>query len=332
MSTSTIIPGLHKLVLPTPFGKTPNDIGDVNAYLAEGDPLTLIDCGTCTEEAYQALVSALAAVGYRVADIQRLVITHHHGDHKGLARRIVDESGAEVWAHTFGVPWLESPDDARRALNEFIDVIFHEGGVPDSVMAIMRGVSEYIDRLGGEPVTVAQTLGEGDQVELSGCRWMVYHTPGHAGDMLCFYEPESRVLLASDHLLRDVSSNPLIENPTNPGEERPRRLLDYLREMQRIAALDVRIAYPGHGDSIADVPGLVESRLAFHQKRAEKLYGLFSGQPRRLWELTRLLFPTVPETHQYLTLSEVLGHLDVLERDGQAIPEKRNGLVYWRPV
>jgi glyoxylase-like metal-dependent hydrolase (beta-lactamase superfamily II) len=327
MKFSTLVAGLHKIPLPTPF-----EIGDVNAYLAEGDPLTLIDCGVSTDEAYQALVSGLASLGYRVTDIRRLVITHHHGDHKGLAHRIVEESGAEVWAHRCGVPWLETPDKARQKLHEFTRVIFEQGGVPDTVITIMAGVSEYIDRISGGPVAVAMTLGEGDQIELAGCRWRVYHTPGHAGDMLCFYEPESRVLLASDHLLRDVSSNPLIERPAKPGDERPRRLLDYLREMQRIAALNIHIAYPGHGDSITDVPGLVETRLAFHDKRAEKLYGLFGGQPRLLWELTQLMFPTVPETHQYLTLSEVLGHLDMLERDGRVTSERQNGLVYWRPV
>ncbi len=304
----------------------------MNAYLVEGDPLTLIDCSVCTEEAYQALVNALAAVGYRVADVRRLVVTHHHGDHKGLAQRIVEESGAEVWAHPDCVPWLETPDEARQNLDCFTRAIFEEGGVPDSVITTMNRVGEYMERLGGGPVKVDVTIDEGDSIELSGCRWQVYHTPGHAGDMLCFYESESQVLLASDHLLRDVSSNPLIEHPAKSGDERPRPLLNYLREMQRIAALDIRIAYPGHGESIRDVPGLVESRLAFHQKRAEKLYGLFGGQPRLLYELTQMMFPTVPETHQFLTLSEVLGHIDMLERDERLLPEKRNGLLYWRPV
>jgi glyoxylase-like metal-dependent hydrolase (beta-lactamase superfamily II) len=324
---STILPALWEIPLPTPF-----DIGDINTYLAEGDPLTLIDCGVSTDDAYRALASGLAALGYRVADIRRLVITHHHGDHKGLARRIVDESGAKVWAHPYGVPWLKTPDQARQALNEFSGVIFAEGGVPTSVIEIMRGVGEYMARIGGGPVDVARTLGEGDTIELAGCRWQVYHTPGHAGDMICFYEPESHVLLASDHLLRDVSSNPLIENPAKPGDERPRRLLEYLHEMQRMATLDIRMALTGHGENITDVPGLVDSRLAFHEKRAEKLHGLFAGQPRLLWELTQAMFPKVPETHQYLTLSEVLGHLDILARDGRIVPEPQNGLVYWRPV
>jgi glyoxylase-like metal-dependent hydrolase (beta-lactamase superfamily II) len=329
MTTSpTVLAGLHKIALPLTGARL--DMDDVNAYLAEGDPLTLIDCGIATDMAHQVLADDLAALGYRVADIRRLVITHHHVDHRGLARRIVDESGAEVWAHPYTAPWMESPAEAREEHNRFTAAIFHEGGVPGRQIEIMNRVGEYLGILGGESVHVEALIGEGDTLEMHGCRWRVYHTPGHAGGMLCFYQPEVRVLLASDHLLRDISSNPLLESPADGDHERPKRLLDYIREMQRIAALDVEIAYSGHGREITDVRNLVESRLDFHRQRADKLYALFEGQPRTLYELTQLMFPAVPDTHQYLTLSEVLGHLDILERDGRIAPEKRNGRVYWR--
>ncbi len=324
---ATIFPGLHTIKLPIPF-----ELGEVNAYLIERDPLTLVDCGVSTDDAYQVLVDELAVLGYRVADIQQLVITHHHVDHRGLASRIVAESGADVYTHPYSALWLERPDESRDRLDRFTHDIFREGGVPEPVIATMNRVGEYMDMLSGEKLDATVKIGEGDRIEMGGRCWQTYHTPGHAGGMLCFYQPESRVMLVSDHLLRDVSSNPLIEMPADPGGERPKRLLDYLREMQRIAALDIAIAYPGHGDTVTDVPGLVESRLVFHEKRAEKLYGLFGGQPRCLYELTQMMFPTVPETHQYLTLSEVLGHLDVLEREDRVAPELRNGLLYWHPI
>src|SRR5258708_21047285 len=92
MTDSTILPGLHIIPLPTPFA-----VGDVNAYLAEGNPLTLIDCGVGTEKTYQVLTAGMAQLGYKIADIGRLVITHHHTDHLGLAQRVGDESAAAVW-------------------------------------------------------------------------------------------------------------------------------------------------------------------------------------------------------------------------------------------
>jgi hypothetical protein len=123
-----------------------------------------------------------------------------------------------------------------------------------------------------------------------------------------------------------------MEAPRHDGEPRPKRLLDYAREMQRIAQLDIDIAYTGHGEPITAVRDLVETRLALHHKRADKLYSLFEGQPCSWYELTQKLFPKVHDTEKFLSLSEVLGHLDLLERDGRVTQERRDGLVYWCPT
>jgi glyoxylase-like metal-dependent hydrolase (beta-lactamase superfamily II) len=325
MILSTVLPGLHEIPLPTPF-----PIGDVNTYLAEGDPLTLIDCGPNTPEAYDVLTAGLAEIGYKISDIQRLLITHHHVDHVGLAQRIVEESGAEVWSHSSAVRWLETPEESRSEFQAFAGGLFRESGVPSALIARMELVEAYLWSLSSK-VCVQQRLSEGDTVELAGQRWRVYHTPGHAGDMICLYDAETQVLLASDHILNKVSSNPLIEPPDQPGEPRPKRLLDYMREMQRIAALDIQIAYPGHGEPATNVPELVASRLAFHQKRADTLYALFENQPRTLYELTEKMFPAIHDSQKILTLSEVLGHLDLLERDGRIGSERRDGLIFWLP-
>jgi glyoxylase-like metal-dependent hydrolase (beta-lactamase superfamily II) len=324
MIRSTILPCLHEIHIPTPF-----PVGDVNVYLAEGDPLTLIDCGVRTDQSYQRLTEALSECGHHIRDIRRLVITHHHVDHLGLAQRIVEESGAAVLAHPQAVPWLENPDNANAGYWTFRREIFQESGVPESVVNVMNRVNDYINAVTTGPARVAATLDEGDSIDMAGYRWQVYHTPGHAGSMICFYQPETHVLLASDHLLRDISSNPLIEGPERPGDPRPKRLIDYLREMERIAALDIQIAYSGHGEPITNVRELVNTRLSLHEKRADKLLSLMGDQPHTLFELSRLLFPNAAEVEQFLTLSEAQGHLDILEQEGRAAREVRDGVVYW---
>ena len=175
---------------------------------------------------------------------------------------------------------------------------------------------------------VAHTLDDGDSVNMGGCDWQVLHTPGHAGGMLCFYEPQSGVALTSDHLLKHVSSNPLIEAP-EPGQKRPRRLLDYIRGLERIAALNPAIAYTGHGDPITNIQALVAERIEHHRERAEKVLGLLSEEPRSLYEVSRLLFPRVPDREAYLTISEALGHLDLLESEG---PHRARHALKWRPL
>ena len=74
---------IHKLVIPTPFY-----IGPINIYLIDDDPLTLIDTGPRTDEALSALRQQMLATGHRVDDIKRVILTHTHEDHCGLAGKI----------------------------------------------------------------------------------------------------------------------------------------------------------------------------------------------------------------------------------------------------
>jgi glyoxylase-like metal-dependent hydrolase (beta-lactamase superfamily II) len=322
---TTILSGLHRITLPTPFA-----IGDVNAYLVESAPLTLIDCGVRTPETLQVLTESLAQIGYAVRDIQRLFITHHHVDHVGLAEDIVRESGAAVWTHPFNCAWLERPDETRAISAAFMEQFFHENGVPDEALRTLAKSNRYLAKLTGT-TKVDVTVSEGDSIDLLGQQWQVYHTPGHAGGLVCLYQPETRMMLSSDQLLRDVSSNALLEPPLPPNVDRPRRLLDYIREIERMAALEIEVAHTGHGEPIYDVRSRVAARLEFYQQRMDKLYGLFERQPQHLYTLTQRLFPKAIEAEPFLTLSETLGHLDLLERDDRIGQEKRGDFVYWIP-
>jgi len=316
-------PYLHCIELPTPF-----PVGPVNVYLAEGDPLTLIDTGPKAEVSRAALEAGLAALGYRVEDIRQVIITHHHADHLGLAGEIVARSGARLLTHPYTVTWLRDFAAEQRRQEPFYMQLWVEGGVPDDIVAAMRtanhGLSQWLDNA---PPT--GTLDEGDIVQLGGEQWQVFHTPGHAGGLICLWEPGNRTLLANDHFIRDISSNPVLEPPPLVGP-RPRRLVEYLHHMRRMAALYPAIALPGHGAPVTDVAGLVRQRLAFHQRRAQRIGGALDAEPLTLWQLTQPIFPRLTRPMDYfLALSEVLGHLDLLEAAGQAAPQTNSGLVRW---
>ncbi len=323
--TPTHLPELHQIALPTPFA-----VGDVNACVIEGDPLTLIDCGVNTAESFDALCEGLAALGHRIEEVGQIILSHHHVDHLGAVGRVVATSGAEVVAHPYTVPYVEMPQAIRIRNRNFIEVAFLQGGVPQAVLDAIEATEDYYLSLMGT-AHVSRTLDEGDTLPLGGREWTVFHTPGHAGGLICLFEPRSRVLLSSDHILKQISSNPLIEAP-DPGQKRPRRLLEYMHHLARVAALNPAIAYTGHGDPVEDVPTLVRDRLAAHRARAEKILSKFDGQPRTLYEMTQLMFPKVPASDAYLTLSEVVGHFDLLEVEGRIARDMQHGVVYWRPI
>lgn len=318
---------LHCLELPTPF-----PVGPVNVYLAEGDPLTLIDTGPKAPVSRAALEAGLAARGYRVEDIQRIILTHHHVDHIGLAGEIVARSGARLRTHPYNVTWLTDYDAERDRQDPFYLALWVEGGVPPETVALMQTANNTISRW-MDNVPPTGTLAEGDTVTLGGEPWQVFHTPGHAGGLICLWEPSSRTLLANDHFIRDISSNPVLEPPPALIGPRPRRLVEYLHHMRRMAALDPAVALPGHGAPVTDVAGLVRQRQAFHQRRAKRLSDMLIAAPLTLWQLTQPLFPRLTRPMDFfLALSEVLGHLDLLVAEGRVAPQADGPLVRWAPV
>lgn len=327
-SQVTLIPNLHAFSLPTPYS-----VGNVNVYLLEpthaSEPMTLLDAGPNWEPSEKALRHSLAQRGYSVKNLERILISHPHPDHYGLVGKLAAESGATVHAHPASRSTLETGDSNGQRADTFYREWLSSNGVPvpiQKAIALARDDTHHHSL----PVQLSGTLNEGDEFRAGGLGWRVLATPGHSGGLICFYQSETGVLLSSDHLIGGISSNPVIEPPCDGELERPKRLLQYLFHLERVAALRPTIALSGHGSPIHDVPGLVKERIAFHQQRAEKLWRQMEGGPWNLFELTQRLFrSTLPPIHQFLALSEVQGHLDLLEAAGRAECSTDGSILRW---
>jgi glyoxylase-like metal-dependent hydrolase (beta-lactamase superfamily II) len=322
------LPHLHAVELPTPF-----PVGPITVYLASapGEPLTLVDTGPRTPETRAALDAGLAGLGHAVADLARIVVTHAHADHFGLAGDLVDGSGAQVWTHPWSVPTLGDYDADRQRRVAFFGGLLRQAAVPSQIMQAVGWVTQGMQHF-AHPVAVDATLDEGDRLRLAGCDWLVLHTPGHAAGLICLYEPASRTLLSSDHLLADISSNPVMEPPPPGQTERPRSLALYRASLQRVAEMDITRALPSHGRPVRDVAGLVGRRLAFHERRLERVLDALRHGARTTWDVTQVLFPDRSPLDTFLAVSEVLAHLDLLEIEGRILGEETDGVVYWRRV
>lgn len=316
---------LRALELPTPF-----PVGPVLVYLADqpGEPLTLIDTGPLHPPTRAVLDADLATLGYRPADLERIVVTHAHVDHFGLAAGLVAVSGASVCSHPWNVSSLGDGQDEPERSAAFYAGLLHQAAVPpevaDAVHWVTRGMQQF-----ARPVAVSATLDEGDTLRLVGRDWQVLHTPGHSAGLICLYDSRSRVLLSDDHLLADISSNPVVEPPPPGHAERLRSLVEYRAALCRVAALDVGLALPSHGPVIDDVPGLVARRLAFHRQRLERIVAALRAGALTTWDVTQALFPGRPPLDTFLAVSEVIGHLDVLEMDGRITARHNGPVVQW---
>jgi glyoxylase-like metal-dependent hydrolase (beta-lactamase superfamily II) len=135
------------------------------------------------------------------------------------------------------------------------------------------------------------------------------------------------MLLAADHLLADISSNPLISRPRDGGSERPQALVQYLDSLRATQEMDLDLVLPGHGEPPGDHRRLIDKRMAMHERRAEKIYALIAERPRTAHALAQAIWGDIAVTQAYLTLSEVLGHTDLLLNAGRVIEEEGAGGV-----
>jgi glyoxylase-like metal-dependent hydrolase (beta-lactamase superfamily II) len=154
----------------------------------------------------------------------------------------------------------------------------------------------------------------------------VHHRPGHSPTDTVFYDPERRMLIAADHLLAHVSSNALLTRPRDGSAQRPKALVQYLDSLAATREMDVDLVLTGHGDPITDHRELIDQRLAFHRRRADKIHRLLEERPRSAYEIAQALWGNIAVTQAFLTLSEVLGHLDLLEADGRVREFARDGV------
>jgi glyoxylase-like metal-dependent hydrolase (beta-lactamase superfamily II) len=304
--------GIHCLPIPTPFA-----VGRVNCYLIEDEPLTLLDTGPNSGKALDELEQALAARGHRVEDLELIVLSHQHMDHLGLAGILARRSGAEVAALDALAPWAAAYGQNMAADDDFAEAIMSRHGIPEDVRYALRSVAGAF-RAWGAPVTVTRLLREGETLDLRDRSLRILHRPGHSPSDTVFVDEERRLALGGDHLIKHISSNPLIARPLNGIDtERPQALVTYLDSLRRTRELDLDLVLPGHGEPIEDHRAVIDERFRLHKRRAEKLHGLIVERPQTAYELAHALWGNIAVTQAYLTLSEVLGHTDLLLNDGR---------------
>jgi len=322
----------------------------VNCYLVEDDPLTLLDTGPNSATSLTALEAALAEHGRRVEDLRRIVITHQHMDHIGLAAILADRSGAEVCALDRLAPWLSGYREAMEADDSFATEVMLRHGIPEELAMALRSLSQSF-RAWGAAATVTHPLADGSELAFAGRSWRVLHRPGHSPSDTIFHDERSGDVLGGDHLIKRISSNPLISRPLDGGGPardgrpddgvpgggpppdgspgaRPKALMIYLDSLRATREMDIQCVFPGHGEPIVDGHvALIDERFRLHERRADKLFGLIAERSRSAYELAQAMWGNVAVTQAYLTLSEVLGHVDLLIDDGRVVEREKDGVV-----
>jgi glyoxylase-like metal-dependent hydrolase (beta-lactamase superfamily II) len=320
--TAEVAPGVHRIAVPTPFA-----VGRINCYLLVGDPLTLVDTGLNSGTSLDYLERALAELGVRIEDLERIVLTHQHMDHEGLLEIVARRSAADVAALAALGPWLEDFPRGAKGDDEYAQSVMTANGVPDDINVLLgvlaRGLRAY-----GSRGTITSPLRDGDALTMGGRAFTVHHRPGHSPSDLVFHHAESGLLIGGDHLLARISSNALVSRPLDGRTDgpRPTPLIDYANSLRATREMDVSMVLTGHGEVIEDHVTLIDTRLNDHGRRALKIMNLIAAEPLTAHAIAQQMWGDIAIAQAYLTLSEVLGHLDLLLADGSARETQEDGV------
>ena len=312
------------LSIPTPFY-----VGDVNVYLIKEDPLTLVDVGPKTSEAARVLHEKLKQNGVGFADIRRILLTHAHEDHCGLAKQVRDEAkNAEIFIH----PWETGHLFGRLAREEHRKLM-HRAGVPDEVFVEMQEMYARISLL-----TDALKDGEfsafddGQEIEFETGTLKVLHTPGHTPGSCSFLREANRTIIAGDCVLKRITPNPIVAPDPINNDLRFRSLGEYLVSLAKIRSYSPTLIYGGHGEPITDFEEIFNRYVRAIDERQKDVISLVSKNSASAFDVAQKLFPDAinKDVHRFLAISEAIAHLDYAESENKVAVELKEGIEYYR--
>jgi glyoxylase-like metal-dependent hydrolase (beta-lactamase superfamily II) len=318
-------PGVFRLVLPL---RLPG-LRAVNAYLLRDEAgFTLVDCGIHDREldpegGWAHLCEALAACDARPEQVTRLIVTHHHVDHYGLAARLIEEARCELWMHRLARDDLRLYRDPGVVAGR-LRALFASHGAPQEDLDELTAFEDWRRYVSGV-VEPDRMLEGGEEVTIEGRRWSVEHTPGHARGHVCLFAPADALLLSGDHLLPAVT--PHIDVTIDAADP----LGDYLASLARIEKLSPSLVLPGHGRPFEGGAERARATLRHHDRRLGAILQVIRREPASAAAVSEEIFGSaLLDLHKRLALGEALAHLVYLERRSEVERSDADGVIVYR--
>jgi glyoxylase-like metal-dependent hydrolase (beta-lactamase superfamily II) len=296
----------HEIPIPFPPGR-------INTYVGDR---TVVDPGPAHPTARAALDNALDTHGLAPGDVERVVLTHAHVDHFGQARRF-QRAGARVVASRPAEPMFEEYERYFQDRQAYFSELLHRHGIDEATVAeVLDDAHVYLDYASAVPVDCR--LRTNDTLDVGGTTLTALVTDGHAiGELLLISRTDDRQeALVGDHVLGDITPNPVLHHPYRPNPNRPKMVVRFVRSLRRLREFELACLFPGHGEPIPDPGARIGQLLDSIERRSAAVVDAVDG-PTTAFEIVNCLFGDVSVEEYFAGMSEAIGHLEALEHCGR---------------
>lgn len=297
---------VYPIIFPLEYGT----IGSINFYIInDGESLSLIDAGIDHEGCWEFFKEALSEQGFKIEDIERIILTHHHGDHVGLLKRILQLKNMPIYAHPFAIQRLQMDANFFQKRYQFFDKLYAEMDCRQDAFPQLEKLKKTLIELEERKITANfVSLQEGDRI--SGLE--VIATPGHSPDSISLYDDERKWLFTGDLLLKDMSTNAIID--LDQHGDRLKSISDQRHSLQKCSEIKSDFVFPGHRSIIENHKQLVKQKLESMDRKAERIVGLLKDKSQTASSIAKQYYKSKYYSEFSLVMSEIIGYLDYLEQ------------------
>ncbi len=323
-----ICEGIYRIEVPLPN----NPLKSINSYVIKGEcGLFVIDTGLGNETCESVWLHAISEIENPSGRID-FFITHMHADHSGLLSRVSKED-SRIYISKEDAPFITATLNWDKFWQDAEAFALKYGFPKELSKEAIKKHPGYLFGLKERPAGSFQIVGDGDLFIVGDKRLEVIKTPGHTPGHLCLYDKVNNFLFSGDHVLSDITPN------ISAGEENPNPLAEYLRNLQKIKELSVKLVLPGHRKPFKELNSRIEEIEKHHEIRLNEIILIleelkrataYEIASRMSWDIGIDSFDEFPVSQKWFAHGEAIAHLLYLEQQGRVVSKEENGIVIFQ--
>lgn len=295
---------LYRIEIPLPN----SPLKSLNSYIVRGKNRNLIiDTGLNRKECLDAMHAGLKELGIDMENTD-LFITHLHADHFGLVGKLATKE-TKVY--------FNRPDSEIVESWEGWGPMFAYGGMNGFPQHELQSAFKNHpgNMFGSEWSPELSILQEGDQIDVGDYHFTCVETPGHSMGHMCLYEPSTKLFVAGDHILIDITPN------IQCWSDRQNPLADYLKNLDKVDKFDIELVLPGHRRLVRDYHGRIEELKRHHHHRLDEILSILEKGAMNAYEIASHMewdincdtWEEFPIAQKWFATGEAISHLRYLE-------------------